>query len=524
MKHFSVGLLILSLVTSARVEAQGRDWSPRDRTVIGDFTRITSVAAAQDRVFVTSPTSLLIWNPQFRQWGEPITPPDPTTLDRVFNSLVDPLDNSLWLARIDGWAHYDPNIQLWDRGTIPGGVQEIAFDLDSPVSGLFVRSGGTWMMVPRGGNVAVPSNGPARPLRPASVRDALAANPILQTNTAQVLLDNRLSTARFTVAARAFDGLGWYLGTWGVGLLFLQDGGIMPQRLTFGIPGESAGALFSAPGGVWVATDRTVNTSSGLAFVASDLSGFNWLQGEPGFGLPFAHVRKMVGLNSDLWAATDAGVARIDAQSGRVELFDEGRGLADNRVFTVAARRGVLVAGTARGISTLKDGKVDRIAPNFVDPAYALLQSALGDTIWVGTPRGLFVALPGEAGLALPAELNTVAALGEPVVALAWQGDTLVGLTEDRVIWRDARFKNWWLGPTISPALGRLRALAPGEGGTWVVGERGVALVPFNAIPARVLRIPGDLPGVPYDIALDDDYLWVATELGLVRFRLDAVR
>lgn len=522
--RFLPPLLGILLALPAPVAAQGRDWSPRDRTIIGDFTRITSVAAAQDRIFVTSPTSLLIWNPQFRQWDGPITPPDPTTLDRVFNALVDPLDNSLWLARIDGWAHYNPNIQLWDRGTVPGGVQEIAFDLDSPVSGLFLRSGSSWMMVPRGGNVAVPSNAPARPLRPSTIRDAMEANPILQTNSAQVLLDNRLSSARFTVAARAFDGLGWYLGTWGVGLLFLPDGGIVPQRLTFGIPGTSAGALYSAPGGVWVSTDRTANSASGLAFVASDLSGFNWIQGEPGFGLPFAHVREIVGLNADLWAATDGGVARITPENGRIELFDEGRGLPDNRVYSVTARRGILVAGTARGISILKDGKVDRIAPEFVDPGYALAQSALGDTIWVGTPRGLFAAVPGEPGLSLPPELNTVAALGEPVVALAWQGDTLVGITEDRVIWRDARLRNWWLGPTISPTLGRLRALVPGNGGTWVAGEGGVALVPFNAIPARVLRAPGDLPGVPNDIALDEDYLWVATDMGLVRFRLDAVR
>jgi hypothetical protein len=61
---------------------------------IGDFTRITSIAAAQDRVYATSPTSLVIWNPQFRQWDAPITPDDPTLLERVFTALIDPLDNS----------------------------------------------------------------------------------------------------------------------------------------------------------------------------------------------------------------------------------------------------------------------------------------------------------------------------------------------------------------------------------------------------------------------------------------------
>jgi ligand-binding sensor domain-containing protein len=524
MKYLLLALLGTLFAPSLQAQVSGRDWPTSDRVVIGDFTRITSVAAAQDRVFVTSPTSLLIWNPQFRQWEGPIIPPDPTTLDRVFNALVDPLDNSLWLARVDGWAHYDAAIQLWDRGTVGGNVQDIAFDLDAPASGLFLRSGGSWFLVPRGGAVAIPSQGPGRPLRPASVQDAMSANPILQTNSAQVLLDNRLSAARYTVAARSFDGLGWYLGTSGLGLLYLQDGGIMPQRLTFGLPGETVGATFAAPGGIWVSTDRTTNSAAGLAFVASDLSGFNWVQGQQGFGLPFAHVRKIVGLNSDLWAATDGGLARINPENGRVDMIDEGRGLPDNRVYTVATRRGLLVVGTARGMAMVREGKPERLAPEFVDPVYALAISPAGDTIWTGTPRGLLATIPGDPAPTLPAELNTVATLGEPVISLMWQRDTLVALTEDRVLWRDARLKNWWNGPTISPTLGRLRAVVSGAGGLWVAGERGVALVPFNAIPARVLRVPADLPGAPYDVAIDDDYLWVATERGLVRFRLDAIR
>jgi len=38
-----------------------------------------------------------------------------------------------------------------------------------------------------------------------------------------------------------------------------------------------------------------------------------------------------------------------------------------------------------------------------------------------------------------------------------------------------------------------------------------------------VLR-EGDLPGPSRDLAVDETYLWVATDAGLVRFRLDAIR
>jgi hypothetical protein len=520
----TVLLLTVLFSNSAMGQARGRDWSPEDRVVVGDFTRITSVASSQDRVFATSPSALLIWSPQFRRWEGPISPPDPNLLERVFTSLVDPLDNSLWLARVDGWVHYDPNIDLWDHGVLPEGIQEIAFDLNAPVAGLHLRSGGNWFVVPRGGISAVPGSPPSRPLRPISVQEAIRANPTLQGASAQVLMDNRLSAARFTAAARSVDGLGWYIGTWGVGLLYLPEGGIVPQRLTFGLPGSLTSSLFSAPGGVWVSTDRTNAALSALSFVSLDLSGFNWVQGDPGIGLPFSRVRRILGLNSDLWLATDAGAARVNPDDGRVEMFDEGRGLSDNRVYSIAARRGVLVVGTARGLSTVREGTIQRLAPEYVEPVYALALSSGADTVWVGTPRGLRVAVEGEPNLLLPGELNTVAALAEPVVAIGWHADTLVGLTEDRIIWRDSRLKSWWLGPTISTSVGRLRAFASGPGGLWVAAEKGVAFVPFNAMPARIFFAPTDIPGVPLDVAVDDDFLWVATDGGLTRFRLAAVR
>src|SRR6185437_13817524 len=86
-----------------------RDWLLADRTLIGDFSHITSVAAASDRVFVTSRSALLIWRPQFQRWEGPFQTPDPAALSRVFASVLDPLDNSLWLARSDGWVHYQPD-------------------------------------------------------------------------------------------------------------------------------------------------------------------------------------------------------------------------------------------------------------------------------------------------------------------------------------------------------------------------------------------------------------------------------
>ena len=515
------GLAFLGLAPPAPAQSPSRDWRPDDRTVIGDFSRITAVAAAIDRVYVSSPSAVLVWNPQFEHWQGPYDPPQAALLARATAALVDPLDQSLWLARSDGWIHFQPELQLWDQGAVSEGVQTIAFDADDPTSGLYLRTRRGWLLLPRGGLVASPARAPARATTPARIEDVLRTNPALAANAAQILVDARLGVARYTAAARSFDNLGWYLGTSGVGLLYLRDGAGLPERLPFGLRSPVVGAVFGWPDGVWAATDRTTQSEAALTFVTHDLKKFRSLQGLPASGLPFAQVRRLAGQGSALWAATDRGLARIATGDGRVDLLDEGRGLPDSRVYTVVARQGRITVGTRRGIARVSDSlEVERIAPRFADPALAVYPA--GDSVWVGTQRGLLLALPGQPDLVRPAALASPS-LQAPVVALSSLADTVVALTRDQLLWRDPGTQTWTLGPNLSGVLGRLVALVPDGPGFWVAGERGVGFARLTTPPVRPLR-EGDLPGATYDLAVDGGYLWVATDAGLVRFRLDAIR
>src|SRR5919106_796927 len=263
-------VLILATASAAVAQSPSRDWRPEDRTVIGDFSRITSVATSLERVYVTSPTALVIRNPQFQTWSGPFQPPRREALAGVFAALVDPLDQSLWLARADGWLHFQPELQIWDEGRVPDAVVTIAFDEADPVGGLYIRTRTGWSVLPRGGMMPTPGRPPTRPVRPSSMQELLRQTPTLQTNAAQ-LMDARMRPVRFTAAARAFDNQGWYLGTSGQGLLYLQDAAAIPERMPFGLPAEFVGAVISWPGGMWAATNRTVETDAAFTFVESNL-------------------------------------------------------------------------------------------------------------------------------------------------------------------------------------------------------------------------------------------------------------
>lgn len=511
----------LCLASVAAAQSATRDWRPEDRTIIGDYSRVSAVATSMDRVYITSPAGVLIWNPQFQRWEGAFDPPDRSLLARVFSGIADPLDNSLWLARPDGWVHYQPDIQLWDQGPAPEGITAIAFDRDDPAAGLYLRSRRGWQLLPRGGSVPIPGRAPATPVTSPTVEQAMRSNPSLQANAAAILTDTRLRSVRYTAAARSFDNRGWYLGTSGIGALYLADGAALPERLVFGLPSEDVGAVFSWPGGIYAATNRTPLRDAAFTFVHPALEEFETIPGPSAIGTPFNQVRELAGQGTALWAATDLGLARVDPEEGLVRLADQGRGMPDSRVYTVASRGGRITAGTARGLVRVSDSMiVERLAPGYSGAGYAVFPS--GDSVWVGTPSGLLLALPGRADLVRPEGLASPR-FQAPVVDIATLGDTLVALTQDGFLWRVPGSGRWTLGPSQSALLGRLRRFAADGPGFWIAGDRGVGYARLNTPPLRPLR-EGDLPGAVNDLAVDDEFLWVATTRGLARFRLEAIR
>lgn len=520
MRSLVVLPFIACLVSPAGAQSFTRDWRPEDRTVVGDFTRVNAIATSPDRVYITSPSGVLVWNPQFQRWEGSFDPPDRGLLDGIFTSLADPLDNSLWLARADGWVHYQPDIQLWDQGSVSEGILGIAFDQDDPTAGIYLRTRREWQLLPRGGAVPTSARPPARPIVPVAVAEAIRSNPTLQANAAAILMDNRLRNVRYTAAARSFDNRGWYLGTSGIGALYLPDGAPLPQRLSYGLPSDRVGAVFSWPGGVWAGTNRTALADASLTFVAGDLAEFHAFPGTSALGTPFNQVREMAGQGRSVWAATDLGVARVGADS-TVELVDERRGLPDRRVYSIVSRTGRIVVGTAHGLARLSDSlKVERLAPGYDGAVYTVLPA--GDSIWAGTPAGLLLALPGRPDPVRPAGMASPS-LQLVVVDLAPLADTLVALTRDQLLWRDPRTGQWTLGPNLSGLLGRLRRFVPDGPGFWVAGDQAVGFARLGTPPLRPLG-RGDLPGAANDLAVDDEFLWVATDGGLVRFRLNAIR
>lgn len=110
----------------------------------------------------------------------------------------------------------------------------------------------------------------------------------------------------------------------------------------------------------------------------------------------------------------------------------------------------------------------------------------------------------------------------EPVIRLAWMGRSLIGLTPTRVIWRNDS-NQWQAGVDYENQLGRLRSLVVDGEGVWLAGERGAGWARLGLPVVRPV-LEGDIPGDARDVAVDEDYVWIASEGGVVRFTREALR
>lgn len=492
---------------------------PEDRAVIGDYAMVAAVAASLRHVYVVGPDGLALYDPIARAWEVPRVPPDPFLLREATLALADPVDEAVWIATRRGWARYDPDSDLWERGPLPGAVDAAGFDPADPLGGPWFRTTAGWVQQGRAGP-ALPGAPPRSLQRAPTLEDAYQAIPILRSVAPTLAIGPGLRPGRLTSAAPSPDRRGWYVGTTTRGLLFVDGVTGRAEPVPLGLNGEVVGALLLTATGLWVATDAdAAGRPPAVTWVAPDLSRYEPYGGAGALDLPFAASRAILAGDRVLHLATDRGVATLPLDAGRPRLAGEGSGLPTPFATALAAWGGEIAVGTTRGLARLDGtGGAARLAPALAVPIRALLPRR--DTLWVASGVGLGALLPGDSTVRTSAGWRALARGAVPVVGVAFVGDTLVAMLEDRLAWRDPVGGGWMLGPDLGAGVGRLRVLAPTADGLWVGGDRGAAFVPVTTAPLRILTVGRELPAPVTALAADAEHLWVGTTAGLVRVAL----
>lgn len=484
---------------------------------------VTAVAASPFQVYAATLHGLIIYDRGTDHWLLPQTPLDgyPTAPVRV--AIADPVGNGVWLGTGDGWAHYNQDIDQWDSGILPGGVRDAFIDSQDPASGLYVLGISGWEFVPRGGIVATPAftlPPPGRRLGPQPLALVLGRAPVVDAMRARLLTDSRLRTYQYTSGALSPERPNeLFLGTTGLGLLRVDPSTGQGGPLPFGLPNPRASVVVAGPGGVWTVGSARAGERRGLTWVADDFSTFTVNEDALGRGTPVLLAQRMLYAGRALWLGTDQGLWQMPTGEGRGRFFDIGAGLPGSNVLSLARAPDGVWVGTAQGLAVITaSGTVTRMIG--YDRAIPALV-AQGESLWVGTVDGLALLAPGSMAPTVPPELAQVPSLRVPIVALANARDTVVTATADQLGWRDPATGVWTVLRPRAP-VGVITALAADGGGVWIAGTSGLAYWDIARQTFRGIAVPGDIPAAIRDVTVEGDYVWVATDAGLIRLTRDA--
>ena len=462
--------------TSSRLsnlQPTGGIWEPENHVLISDFSDIEAVAASPWLVFAATTHGLLIYDRGARRFRRPVTTIDGYPQGRVRRAVADPAGNAVWLdVEPAGYVRYDVDGRTWTPGALPFGQADVTLTVDA----------------------------------------ALARAPIAAAMRAAILTDARLRTHQFTAAAATPDRSDIFFGTNGLGMVRVDKLTGEWEVLNYGLLAPGVGAVAAAPEGVWAATNARPGERRGLTWVARDLSATRSREGDgAALGFSFLYSRRLLAIDDQLWLATEQGVLRIDSASFQSRVWDLPQATALAR-----GSNGVWV-GTTRGLSLIRaDDQIVTFGPN---PLTVLSLLTVGDTLWVGTSLGLGQLLPGADAITTPAELADRTSLHVPVYALTRVRDTLVMATERALLWRDPATKHWST-VALPLSLGTPTALVfdPAHG-LWIGGTRGLGQVDLSRGFVQVHGVPYEMPAAVRDLTADRDYVWAATDSGLVRIQ-----
>ena len=331
--------------------------APRSERVIGDFSRVNAIAASLDRVYIVSPSAVLIWNPQFQRWEGSFDPPD-SIAARAGSSPVSPIrwtTHSGWRVRTGGCT-ISPisscGIRVWClTGSSPSpSIRTIP----PPVSISAPGAAGSCCLA--AATVPVPAQAPGTPARAGLGRAGDSQQPLASGQRGR-------DSDRQPPAQRPL-----HRGRAGVRQPGLVSRHLRDRRAVRGgrcgaaraaqlRPAIGSGRCASSAG---PAGSGPAPTGLRLRMPRSRLSpailrNFDRSRVRRPLGTPFDQVRDLAGQGKAIWAATDLGVARVNPADGRIELVDDSRGLPDSRVYSIASRGGRITVGTERGIARISD-------------------------------------------------------------------------------------------------------------------------------------------------------------------------
>ena len=225
-----------------------------------------------------------------------------------------------------------------------------------------------------------------------------------------------------------------------------------------------------------------------------------------------------------LWIGTlDQGVSRLSADGKRWDLVSQLDGLPRGAVNALRAVGDTVLIGTAKGVALWNGIEIAGTVPDGVNPSPLASDDVRGlvlrgDSLWVGTGKGLYVSR-ASTGLASWSVADSRFA-NSPILGMAWDGQTLMAVVDATPFVLDPASGTWLIRGSIGAVMhlsdhGGV-ILASTERGIYRWGSGGWTSIPGGPVSTGCVPAGDRTCRGPAVAATDDaGRVWVANRDGL---------
>jgi ligand-binding sensor domain-containing protein len=223
----------------------------------------------------------------------------------------------------------------------------------------------------------------------------------------------------------------FWFSTWGVGLGEADIRSLFTEMFAFGLAGNHVQALLLSARDIWIGGDNEAPLM-GITRSSRDLRRWQVYEPRAERQILSTIVYDFAETDESVWVATEEGLLQFDKKKANWHRFGVRDGLWSDRIRALAANNSQLWVGTDRGLNliSLPGMTVWRHEHTTLRDVGVLRLRLLADTLYIGTPNGLFRGsvvnrefsyFPLDPGL-MAAPVRDISVVGDEVWAVTRQG------------------------------------------------------------------------------------------------------
>lgn len=320
--------------------------------------------------------------------------------------------------------------------------------------------------------------------------------------------------------SRVFDYDNLWLLTAGHGAFLGSQRRKDLSSLWFGLYDSTVTAIHADGKTLWFGSSLS---DGSVVSASTDLTGWKAYPSGQDYGFPDGAVNDIATWRGFTWFATNQGVVRRDPNNGRFQQYRRMLGSTDLRANRLHVHGDKLYVGTERGIASLADPSGQfrgEELPVNVTPAVRDFHTAAhpkGSHLWAATDYGLLVLLPnGWRTLRDVSRDDAPEAYGVRVTTVAFHEENLYWAGDDRLYIKPRGEEP----RTVFTQDGIFRLVVDGQF-LYAAHPFGVRAYNLKSRLWTDFRLEDGIPGRKVlSILVRDGFLWVGTDLGVMRIRV----